>query len=104
MTTPKWLTEQSSKRSLSDKKVSNIAKKTGGKVVANSGATLFSKGDIRYENALAEHKYTDKKSYKLNACDLQKIYQDATKVRKDPVFIIDFGSFMLVGQVFKKLS
>ena len=94
MAKPKWLTEQSSKRTLSDKKVSKFAKQTGGRPVANSGATLFSKGDIRYENALAEHKYTDKKSYKLNVCDLQKIYQDATKVRKDPVFIIDFGSFL----------
>lgn len=98
---PLWLNKPKSVRAKSDKKVTILAKQTGGRVVANSGATPFSKGDIRYESSLAEHKYTDKKSYKLNASDLQKIYQDATKARKDPLFIIVFSGFTLVGQVFK---
>jgi hypothetical protein len=79
---PKWMEKRTSVRSKSDKKVARFAKKTGGKVVANSGATHFSKGDISYKDCLVEHKYTDKKSYKLDKSVLCKIYQEALMAGK----------------------
>jgi len=60
---PKWLNKKISEREKSDKRVAKIAKKTGGRIVANSGATAFSKGDIRYKDSLLEHKQTSKKSF-----------------------------------------
>ena len=94
--------EKESYREKSDKRVRKIAKNTGGHVTPNSGATPFSKGDITYPNHLLEHKMTAKQSYILNKSDLIKIYTEALRASKEPVFMIDFGSIVLVGQV-KKL-
>ena len=47
-------------RYYSDKQEKHIAKVTGGKQTANSGATPFSKGDIRLDNMLIEAKTVTK--------------------------------------------
>jgi hypothetical protein len=88
-------------RAKSDKRVKQIAKKTGGKVVANSGATPFSKGDISYPNYLVEHKMSSKKSFKLDKAMLFKIYNEALKTNKEPIFMLDFGEIFLIGKVQK---
>lgn len=98
---PKWLTKQESYRTKSDKRVKKIAKRTGGKVVSNSGATWFEKGDISYGASLLEHKMTEKDSFKLNKAVLYKTRKEAIKAGKKPFVMIDFGDIFLVGQVFK---
>ena len=98
---PKWLYDSESYREKSDKRVKKIAKQTGGRITPNSGATPFSKGDISYPNDLVEHKMTAKQSYKLNRADLHKIYSEAVRESKEPVFMIDFGDIALVGRVQK---
>ena len=99
---PKWMNKEDSYRGQSDKRVQKIAKATGGRVTPNSGATPFSKGDISYPNDLLEHKMTAKQSYKLNRADLFKIYNEALKEGKEPMFMIDFGDIVLAGRVFKQ--
>jgi hypothetical protein len=96
------MNNEESYREQSDKRVKKIAEQTGGRITPNSGATPFSKGDISYPNDLLEHKMTAKQSYKLNRADLFKIYNEALKEGKEPMFMIDFGDIALVGQV-KKL-
>ena len=100
---PKWLNNNESYREQSDKRVKKIAKQTGGRVTPNSGATPFGKGDISYPEHLTEHKQTSKASYKLNKEDLFKIYSEALREGKEPVFMIDFGSIALIGHV-KKMN
>lgn len=99
---PKWLTKTESQRTQSDRKVKALAKKTGGRVVANSGATPWAKGDIRYAESLLEHKFTHKKSFKLDEQILSKHYKDAVKAGKDADVMIEFNDYYLVGRVFKK--
>ncbi len=98
---PKWMVKKESHRQVSDKRVKKVAKKYGAKVVANSGATPWSKGDIKSVKDMIEHKMTGKKSYKLNKLDLTKLYSDAIKEGKNPVFMIDFGDICLTGYVHK---
>ena len=98
---PKWLYDSESYREQSDKRVKKIAKQTGGRLTPNSGATPFGKGDIAYSDSLCEHKMTKKQSYKLNRADLHKIYSEAVRESKEPVFMIDFGDIALVGHVRK---
>lgn len=98
---PKWLNNDESYREKSDKRVKKIAKQSGGRMTVNSGATLVGKGDISYPTELLEHKMTAKQSYKLHKSDLVKIYYEALRESKEPVFMIDFGEFSLVGYVRK---
>ncbi len=98
---PKWMNNKDTHRQKSDKRVKKVAKKYGAKVVANSGATPWSKGDLKLHNNMIEHKMTGKKSYKLNKSDLLKLYSDAVKEGMNPIFMIDFGEVMLTGCVRK---
>jgi len=98
---PKWLNKEEPHRIKSDKRVAKIAKKMGGKPVANSGATNWKKGDIRFADTLLEHKMTGKKSFKLNKEMLEKHYNDATKEGKDGMVMIDFGDIYLIGWIGK---
>lgn len=100
---PRWMDKEESYRQKSDKRVTKIAKNSGGHVTPNSGATPFRKGDISYPTELLEHKMTTKQSFKLNKADLHKIYSEALRESKEPVFMIDFGDIVLIGQV-KKLN
>lgn len=98
---PKWMNKKEADRTKSDKRVAKIAKKYGAKPVANSGATPWSKGDIKSTDHMIEHKMTSKASFKLNKLDLEKLYTDAVKEGKNPVFMIDFGNVTLTGYVHK---
>jgi len=98
---PKWLDKKESYRTKSDKRVKKVAKSLGGRVVSNSGATWFEKGDIVIADNLLEHKQTEKESFKLDKVVLQKTYRDAVKAGKVPVLMIDFGSYYVIGQIFK---
>ena len=98
---PKWMDEADDFRKKSDKRVRQIAKHSGGKITSNSGATPFGKGDIVYPLDMVEHKMTAKASYKLNKLDLEKIYREALRESKEPVFMIDFGDIAIMGRVIR---
>lgn len=98
---PKWMEKQDSYRTKSDKRVKQIAKKTGHHVVPNSGATPFKKGDLQSPSELIEHKMTSKESFKLHKEVLSKTYTDAVKCGKIPILIIDFGDYTVRGEIQK---
>lgn len=71
-----------------------VAKALGGKVVANSGATAFSKGDVRLDNALVECKTVVKKQTSISIKEewLTKLREEACNMGKDYYAIaVNFG-------------
>ena len=72
-------------RFYSDKQEKHVAKVTGGKQVANSGATAFSKGDVRAENFLIEAKtsITEKSSFSIKKEWLDKNEEERFAMGKD---------------------
>lgn len=74
-----------STRYFSSKQEKTVAKNLGGKVNANSGATMFSKGDVRFDNVLLECKTCekDKKSFAIKEEWLTKLREESIMMRKD---------------------
>ena len=66
------------------------------KETLNSGATWFSKGDLKYENCLVEVKKTDKKSFRITTQLIKKIINEAYTVKKEPVIMIEFPEYELI--------
>ena len=63
-----------------------IAKATGGKRTAASGAFWSHKGDVRSDGLLWEHKFTGKKSKTIQSTELKKIATEAILDGRMPVF------------------
>ena len=61
---PAWISRPDVKKK-SSKKEQKRAKELGGKAQPGSGNKFYAKGDIKFDDYLVEHKYTDKKSYPL---------------------------------------
>lgn len=80
-------------RYYSDKQEKKVAKAVGGKQTANSGATMFSKGDVRTDVFLIECKTTtaDKKSFSIKEDWLLKNEEEAFAMGKDSALCFDFG-------------
>ena len=72
-------------RFYSNKQEKHIAKVTGGKQTANSGATAFSKGDVRTDDFLIEAKTctTEKKSFTIKREWLDKNEEERFAMGKD---------------------
>lgn len=68
-----------------------LAGAIGGSRVAASGAFWSRKGDVRSDDLLIEHKYTENKSYSLKAADLQKLETQAVMVGRMPIFAVHVG-------------
>ena len=82
-------------REFSSKQEHRIAKMFDGKVVANSGATRFNKGDVVVDNVLIECKTTTKPkdSFSIKKEWLIKNKEEAFSLGKDySMLAIDFGS------------
>lgn len=78
-------------RKLSNKQEKEVAKALEGKVVINSGATKWKKGDVDTSEEKIECKITTKDSYTLKFDDLVKIRTQAIKDDcKEPLFIFEF--------------
>lgn len=71
------------KQSLKHEK--RLAKLTGGKRNAASGAFWSRKGDVRTDDLLIEHKWTGKKSVTIKAEVLEKITKEAILDSRTPV-------------------
>ena len=81
-------------RFYSDRQEKHIAKVTGGKKTANSGATAFSKGDVRTENFLIEAKTctSEKQSFTIKREWLEKNEEERFAMHKDySALAFDFG-------------
>ena len=88
-------------RKQSDKLVRKLAKDSGAKVVSNSGATAWAKGDITTDTHLIEHKFTLKDSFKVDSKDLHKVWNEAMRVGKEPIFMIEFKDVKFIGYIEK---
>ena len=81
-------------RFYSNRQEKAVAKKIGGKQVANSGATAFSKGDVRTDEWLVECKTatTEKQSFSIKKAWLAKNREEAFAMRKSyNALCFDFG-------------
>lgn len=98
-------------RKFSHKQEERVAKIIEGKVVANSGATFFNKGDVRLENLLlveCKTSTTPKNSFSIKKEWLTKIKQESFEQGISNCCVsIDFGSeddyFIIDKNLMKKL-
>lgn len=81
-------------RFYSNRQEKAVAKKLGGRQVANSGATAFSKGDVRTDEWLIECKTvtTEKQSFSIKKAWLSKNREEAFAMKKSyNALCFDFG-------------
>lgn len=100
-------------RYFSNKQEKQVAKSVGGKQTANSGATLFSKGDVRTDDFLIECKTctTEKKSFSIHREWLDKNEEEAFAMGKSySALCFNFGEshnprnyYIIDEQLFKTL-
>lgn len=97
-------------RHYSDKQEKHIAKVTDGKQIANSGATPFSKGDVRTEQFLIEAKtcVSEKQSFSIKKEWLEKNEEERFAMGKDySALAFNFGDdvnyYIISEKLFVKL-
>lgn len=98
-------------RFYSDRQEKHIAKAVGGKQTANSGATAFSKGDVRTDLFLIEAKtcVEEKKSFSIKKEWIDKNEEEAFAMHKPySALAFDFGDgvqhYVISEKLFKKLN
>ena len=82
-------------RFYSNRQEKAVARKLGGRQVANSGATAFSKGDVRTDDWLIECKTAtaEKQSFSIKRSWLDKNREEAFAMRKSyNALCFDFGN------------
>lgn len=77
-----------------------IAKAIGGRPTAASGAFWSSKGDVRGDGLLIEHKWTGKKTKTISSAELKKITMEAFMDGRLPIFGIhlDGEDYVILGE------
>lgn len=100
-------------RYFSSRQEKAVARTVGGKVVANSGATQFSKGDVRLDNMLIEckTKTSPAESFSIKREWLEKNEEEAFAMGKDySALCFNFGDYhntrnyyVIDENLFKKL-
>ena len=99
-------------RKYSSKQEKYVAKKLGGRVQPNSGATPFMKGDVVMDNWLLECKtqMTDKKSITIKKEWLDKLEEERFAMRKpNMALVFNFGPgqenyYVINEKTFKQLE
>ena len=102
MNTPRWF-EGSRVKKKSQKKERQRASELGGKTQPGSGAQWHAKGDIKLENYLIEHKYTDKKGYTLTNEIFLKVEKEALSIAKIPLMLIEIQNKKYIVQRYEDL-
>jgi hypothetical protein len=92
---PKYLQSEHSKR------IGNKGEKKVRQTIA-SGALWIDKGDISTDKCLIEVKTTQKKSFRLMYKTLEKIFNEAHSIGKEPALIIQIKDLIFKGIVVKK--
>lgn len=85
---------KNSTRFFSHKQEKSIAKAVGGKLQANSGATMFSKGDIKTDDWLFEAKtcMKEQESFSIKKEWLEKLKQESFSMNKEyNALVFNFG-------------
>lgn len=92
MAIPKWLKDKTpqEKGRRYEKK---LAKELRVKPQPASGALPLYKEDIEFEDWLIQVKHTTKKSYTIKLEDLTKLRNNATKIGKHPMLVLNIGGF-----------
>jgi hypothetical protein len=97
-------------RFYSNRQEKQVAKTVGGKQIANSGATAFSKGDVRTESFLLECKTCTKpqKTFTVHKEWFRKNQEEAFAMGKQfSAVVFDFGDgeqhYIIDEKLFKKL-
>lgn len=100
---------KNSTRYYSHKQEKQIARMVNGKLQSNSGATLFSKGDVKTDNWLFEAKTCMKEqdSFSIKKEWLDKLNKERFAMRKDYyALVFNFGDdknfFILDEKIFKQ--
>lgn len=101
---------KNSTRYYSHKQEKKIAKDVGGKLQPNSGATLFSKGDVRKDDWLFEAKTCTKwqDSFSIKREWLDKLRQESFAMNKEYYSLVfNFGTdknfYILEEDIFKQI-
>lgn len=87
-------TEDKPTRYFSNRQEKSVAKTAGGKKVVNSGATAFSKGDVKTKKCLIECKTctSDKESFSIKKAWLDKNLQESVFMGKEySILAFNFG-------------
>ena len=90
---PKYLEEEKTVR---DKSI--VREKKAVRTI-NSGAFWQDKGDIRTEEYLIEHKFTEKNSITVDLKVVEKIFNEATLSGKIPILWYEIGPYKFVGRI-----
>ncbi len=77
-----------------------LAKSVGGRRRYGSGNLWWMKGDVVSDDFLIEHKFSDGKQFALKESTLKKIFEEAIKEGKTPMFVIEFKKYGLRGEVY----
>lgn len=77
-----------------------LAKATGGKRNAASGAFWSRKGDVRSRLYLLEHKWTGNKTFTVKSVEVEKITKEAILDGRIPVFGVHLNgnNYVLLGE------
>lgn len=103
---------KNSTRFYSSQQEKQVAKSINGKCQSNSGATLFSKGDVKTDNWLFECKtcMTEKQSFNIKKEWLDKLKQESFAMNKEFfALVFNFGIennenyYILNEKIFKQI-
>jgi hypothetical protein len=104
------MTNKKSTRYFSNRQEKRVAKAVGGRKTANSGATMFSKGDVNTSQFLLECKtcVKEQESFTLKREWFEKNEEEAFAMGKDySAVVFDFGDgverYIIDENLFKKL-
>ena len=93
---PSWMgrdREDRNRRSAEHER--RIARLSGGRVQAGSGSSWRAAEDVSTRTHLLQHKFTDKKGFRLTADEFLKVQRNAHQTGKEPAMVIDFDSYGL---------
>lgn len=76
----------------SQKHENRLAKLLDGRTVSGSGAPWSHDGDVKTSDLLVEHKWTSKKSFSITETLWMKIWTEAWKIGRTPIFGVHLGN------------
>jgi hypothetical protein len=75
----------------SQAKEARVASEVGGRQMPGSGSSWRAPGDVKSDEDLLEHKFTDKRRFILTLEDWEQARSDALKSGREPGMIIEFA-------------
>lgn len=87
---PAWFDKRKLQNSRSKQHELRRARETGGRRQPGSGSSRRAPQDIKSDDYLEQHKYTDKDRITIRAKDLIKILLDSLDHGREPGMVVDF--------------